>query len=167
MAHVGIFGPTMCGKTTLGQHLAKSYEAAGIRCLVCDPMGNRWPASWQTGDMAAFLAKAKASQRCALLIDEAGLTIDRDRTLQWLFVTARQWGHRTHVFGHDGSQLLPVMRQQISELFLFACHPDVAEMWGRQFPKSANELRSAPELGRFEFLCVRQFQPARRCKLRL
>jgi len=163
--HVAIFGPTGCGKTTLGHALAGAYVRAGRANLVCDPIGGKWPsAAWQTADCSALLAKAQASKRCMLWIEEASLSIQRDRSLSWFFTTARHHGHVTHVIGQDGSSLLPAMRQQISTLYLFRCHPDLAEIWARQFCEP--EIAAvAPTLQRFEFLCVRSFERPRVCKL--
>jgi hypothetical protein len=56
------------------------------------------------------------------------------------------------------------MRQQISTVYLFRCHPDLAEVWARQFCEP--EIAAvAPTLQRFEFLCVRSFERPRVCKL--
>lgn len=165
MAHVAIVGPTMCGKTTLACALAENYRASGVHVLVCDPLANPWPATWQTTDRAAFIAAAKKSRRCALFIDEAGQTISRDPEAEWLFTTARHWGHVTHVMSQGGTQLTPTMRGQCSRIFLFGCTPRVAEMWAEEFNEPG--LLSASALPRFEFLFKERFQPLRRQRLAL
>jgi hypothetical protein len=163
--HIGIFGPTGCGKTYLAQGLAAHQSAQGFACLVCDPLGAAWPsASWQTTHAAALLAKAKAARNCRIFIEEASLSVGRDRDLSWFFTSSRHSGHLTHVIGQDGASLLPVMRQQLSTIYLFRCHPDLATIWARQFarPDIAEE---APTLAEFEFLICHTFKPLRRCKL--
>ncbi len=163
--HVGFIGPSGCGKTTLAQHVCASHRRAGWGTLACDPLGAKWDAHRQTDNAEKFLGWAQASRNCKLFIDEAGLTIDRDRAFQWLFVTARHHGHQTHVMMHDASQLLPVMRKQLSKIFLFRCHRDDAETWARQFCHP--EIAEAVTLGRHEFLVIEAFAPVRRCKLKL
>lgn len=156
--HTGIFGPCGSGKTTLARELARAYSSAGFACLICDPIGAEWPrGSWSTTDPATLLAKARRSRNCRLFIEEASLSISRDRDLSWLFTTARHFGHRTHVIGQDGASLLPAMRQQLSEVFLFRCHPDLAAIWSRQFA-DPEILKIAPTLEKFQFLRARAFE---------
>lgn len=168
--HVGIFGPTRSGKTTLAQHLAAEYAKAGRAVLVCDPIGVSWPtAAWQTSSPQALLAKAKGSRNCMVFIEEASLSIARDRQMSWLFVAAGNpaaGGHVTHIIGQDGASLLPAMRQQLSTVYLFRCHPDLSDVWARQFaqPEIAD---LAPTLERFEFLQIRAFSPVKKCRLAL
>lgn len=168
--HVGIFGPTRSGKTTLAQSLAGEYAKAGRAILVCDPIGVRWPtAAWQTPSAAALVAKAKASRNCMIFVEEASLSIQRDRNLSWLFVAAGNpaaGGHVTHIVGQDGASLLPAMRQQLATIYLFRCHPDFAATWSRQFAQPEIE-ELAPTLEKYEFLVIRAFEKVRRCRLQL
>lgn len=113
--------------------------------------------------------KAKASRNCAVFIEEASLSIDRKRNLSWLFVAAGNpaaGGHLTHVIGQDGSSLLPAMRQQLATVYLFRCHPDLAETWSRQFAQT--EIKElAPTLEQYEFLRIKAFSPVQKCRLAL
>ena len=164
--HTGFFGPTACGKTTLAQALAVEKQKNGLAVLVCDPIGVHWPAAtWQTTDALLLLEKAKRARNCRIFIEEASLSVARDRDLSWLFTTARHAGHMTHVIGQDGASLLPAMRQQLSSVYLFRCHPDLAEMWARQFarPEIASQ---APQLEQFEFLVCSAFLPLKRLRLK-
>jgi hypothetical protein len=165
--HSGSFGPTACGKTTLAQALAAEYRRQGRAVLVCDPLGIPWPQStWQTVSAPELLAKAKASRNCVIFIEEASISISRDRDLSWLFTTSRHAGHKVHVIGQDGASLLPAMRQQLSEIFLFRCHPDLASIWARQFAQE--EIANlAPTLNRYEFLHVRAYELPKKCRLAL
>lgn len=158
MAHVGIFGPTMSGKTTLAQHLAREMLRQGVAVLVLDPFGERWPCTWQTDDRARFLTKAKSSRRCALFLDEAGATVAREDDAEWLFTRSRHWGHRLHCIGQSGTQLTPLMRGQISTLFLFRASRRVAELWAEEF--AVDGIASAVDLSQFEFLRATRFPPA-------
>lgn len=159
--HVGIFGPTGCGKTTVAKALAAEYVRGGRANLVCDPLGTPWKeAAWQTHSAAALMEKAKASFRCMLWIEEASMAVDRDRSLSWFFTTARHNGHLTHVIGQDGASLTPGMRQQLSRVYLFKCHPDLADIWARQFCEP--EIgRLVPTLQRFEFIVAEAYNRPR------
>ncbi len=109
---------------------------------------------------------AQGARNCHLFIEEASLSIDRDRSLSWFFTTAGNpaFGHLTHIIGQDGSSLLPAMRQQLATVYLFRCHPDLAQIWARQFadPRIA-EL--APRLEKFEFVICQAYTEPRRCRL--
>lgn len=165
--HIGIFGPTTCGKTTLARALSAQYARKGRASLVCDPLGVPWPgARWQSPCASALMDKAKRSRNCMLWIEEASMSVSRDRSLAWFFTTSRHLGHITHVIGQDGSSLLPAMRQQISTVYLFRCHHDFADVWARQFCDP--EISAlAPTLARYEFLACRPYEKVRAMRLRI
>ena len=166
--HVGIFGPIRSGKTTLANALAAEHNRRGRAVLVCDPIGAPWPsAAWQTTNASALLAKAKKCRNCVLFIEETSLSIARDRGLSWFFTTAGNpfaGGHVTHVIGQDGASLLPSMRQQLATVFLFRCHPDLADVWAKQFAQPEISAQ-APTLDRFEFIRCSAFSPVKRARL--
>lgn len=158
---IAIVGPSECGKTFLAKSLARVHMRAGRPVLVCDPLGSKWPAKWVTTDGGALMARAKASLDSTLFIDESGLAFDRDRHFRWLAVTSRHHGHVVYMLMQDYTQLLPEMRKQCTQLYLFACHPDEAEIWARQFPKAAQAITTlAPNLNQYEFLHVTKFPKA-------
>lgn len=162
-AHVAIIGPTLCGKTTLAKRLAGEYRRAGVGVLVLDPFRDTWPADWMTPDRAAFIAKARASRRCALFADEAGQVIARDPEAEWLFTGSRHWGHRMHVLAQSGIQMTPLMRAQCSRLYIFRTTRRVAEMWAEDF--ADERICAATTLARFEFLRVDRFGSCDRNRL--
>ncbi len=158
----------MCGKTTLAKSLAASFRASGVNVLVCDPLFDEWPATWQTTKIQDLIAAAKKSRRCALFVDEAGVTVRRGRDapdVEWLFTTARHWGHVTHVLSQGGTQLTPTMRAQCSRVYLFGSTPAVADLWASEFNEPG--LSAAPGLPRFECLFKERFQPLRRVRVAL
>ena len=168
MGHVAIVGPTECGKTTLAKQLAASFRASGVHVLVCDPLYDEWPATWQTLKIQELIDAAKQARRCALFVDEAGMTVRRGRDapdVEWLFTTARHWGHSTHVLSQGGTQLTPTMRAQCSSVYLFGSTPGVAELWASEFNEPG--LAAAPSLQRFECLFKQRFQPLRRVRIAL
>lgn len=162
-AHVAIIGPTLCGKTTLAKRLAAQYRRAGLGVLVLDPFRDTWQASWETVDRAAFVAKARASRRCALFADEAGQVIARDPEAEWLFTGSRHWGHRMHVLAQSGVQMTPLMRSQCSRLYIFRVSKRVAEMWAEDF--ADDRILAATGLNQFEFLLVDRFGECARSRL--
>lgn len=158
----------MCGKTTLAKSLAASFLASGVHVLVCDPLCDEWPATWQTTNVQHLIDAAKKSRRCALFVDEAGVTVRRGRDapdVEWLFTTARHWGHSTHVLAQTGIQLTPTMRAQCSRLYLFGSTQSAADLWASEFNEPG--LAAASTLPRFECLFKERFQPLRRVRVAL
>jgi hypothetical protein len=168
--HIGIFGPTRGGKTTLANALLAQKKKAGFANLVCDPLlvdlprekwGQVWPgAVWITTDISEFIDKARRCKRCFLFVEESSLSVKRCRDVSWLFVAAGNplaGGHTTVVIGQDASSLLPGMRQQLSTVYLFRCHPDLAEVWSYQFA-DPEIVKIAPKLNRFEFITCETYR---------
>lgn len=153
--HAGIFGPTLCGKTTLAFLLAQQFEASGVRCLALDPYDAPWPVTWKTRKIDAFIAKAKDSRSCALFVDEAGQLDLRDPDHEWLLTGARHWGHVTHIIGQSGVQLSPLGRSSITRLFLFRSTEETAEYWRTAFVD--DRIRGATTLARFQFIYAQMF----------
>lgn len=164
-AHVAIVGPTMCGKTTLAKEVARQYRTAGRGVLVLDPFADTWPANWQTTNLDAFLAKARASRGCALFGDEAGQVIARGPKAEWLFTGSRHWGHRFHVLAQSGVQMTPLMRSQCSRIYLFRVSLNVAKMWAEDF--ADDRLLEAVSLSQYEFLLCDRFGGCVRSRLDL
>lgn len=165
MLHAGIFGPTLCGKTTLARHLCADFERRGIRCLVLDPYNAEWPATYQTRQIGEFLAKAKASRSCALFVDESGQLDLRDAEHEWLLTGSRHFGHVCHVIGQTGVQLTPLGRSSITRLFLFRSTEETADYWREVFVD--DRIRDATKLERFEFIRAEMFGDVKRCRLSL
>ena len=163
LVHAGIFGPTLCGKTTLAQSLCADFESRGIRCLVLDPYNADWKASFQTRKMTEFLSVAKKSRSCALFCDEAGQLDLRDEAHAWLLTGSRHWGHVCHIIGQSGVQLTPLGRSSITRLYLFRSTEETAEYWRTAFVD--DRIRGATTLSRFEFIRAEMFGDVTRCKL--
>lgn len=165
LVHAGIFGPTLCGKTTLAMQLCANMEKAGTRCLVLDPYNGDWKASFQTRKMSEFLAVAKKSRSCGLFVDEAGQLDFRDAEHEWIFTGSRHWGHVAHVIGQSGVQMTPLARSSVTRLFLFRSTDQTAEYWRNSFVD--DRIRQATTLNRFEFIRAEMFGTVQRCKLTL
>lgn len=156
MAHVGIFGPTLCGKTTLAKTLAAQYAAAGRLSVALLAFPDNWGRhTWTTTDQERFREKVFSVQNCAVFIEEAASTIARDRDFMPFFTRIRHQGHRLHVIGHSGTDLLPGMRNQLTTLFLFRQPPDACEIWARTF--CDRRLLTAADLPQYWFLHATMF----------
>ena len=166
--HTGIFGPGLSGKTTLAVYLSRMYwQNHRVKSLVLDPNfcleGNIWGSqAWVTDDEEKFWDMAWHREvDCALFVDEAAETIKRDNEKTALFTRIRHRrgpggpGHRLHVIGHSGSNLLPVQRQQIHTLYLFRQDPDSADLWSRQF--ADERIQAATTLNQYQFLWCRLY----------
>jgi hypothetical protein len=152
MISAGIFGPKLSGKTTLAIHLSREYyKQAGIRSLVFDPHRDVWGnQAWVTNNAEEFWATVWRMHSCLVIVDEAALTINRDKDLVPVFTMLRHNRHKLIIIGHSGVDLLPSMRQNLDTLFLFRQPAVAAKIWVETF---ANEkLWGATELARYEFL---------------
>lgn len=162
---VGIFGPSECGKTTLAIQLSREFfRKDGMKSLVLDPYKDNWGEhAMVISDSDQFWAAVEASTHCVVIIDEATFTIDRNRDLTKFFTSIRHNFHKLIVCGHAGSNLLPIMRQQLETLCLFFTDEDSAKVWAKVTGRK--ELLEAINLQQFEFLFYRRFQPVKKVKL--
>ena len=161
--HDGTFGPGLSGKTTLAQARSLAYfRATGRKSIVFDPNVDAWgPHAYVTNSRGTFLDSVWKSRSCEIWAEEAAVTIARDRDLMELFTRIRHNGHRLHVIGHSGSDLLPGMRQQLTRLFLFRQPRSAAEVWAELFAEE--KILAACELAQFDFLdCELYRAPVRR-----
>lgn len=163
--HAAIIGMTGSGKTTLAVAQARAYRTSGVPVLVLDPFASpAWPASWITDDPAAFLAKARASRRCALFVEEAG-DFGRDPAFAWLFTQARHWGHLTVYVSQYHAQVPPIVRSNCERLFLFRVSGRSADFWADDFcqPEIAT---LAARLERYQFVLAGRYGEPRVATLR-
>lgn len=152
MVRGGIFGPSLSGKTTLAKALSMAYWAKSkIRSLVLDPNQEQWGAqAWVTTDEEKFWDVAWKTTGSLVIVDESTETINRDKGLVAVFTRLRHRQHKLLVIGHSGVNLLPIMRQQIDELFLFKTSPKAAAIWAEELAQPG--FLAATELGQYEFL---------------
>jgi hypothetical protein len=159
--HTGIFGPSLSGKTFLAKYLSKMlWERHGIRSVVLDPIGDDWGphAIVFTADKEEeFWAFVWSHTGYAVFVDEGTEMIGRDKELIPVFTRIRHQGHKLFVIGHRGSSLLPIMRDQISTLFLFRQTKKACEIWAEQFVN--DQIFKAMELDEYEFLWVEISKP--------
>lgn len=163
LLHYGIFGPGLSGKTTLAKQLSRFYwRKDRIKSLVLDPNNDSdWgPQAWVTNDEDLFWDMVWYREvDCALFVEEAAETIARDNSKTSLFTRVRHRrgpngpGHRLHIIGHSGSNLLPQQRDQVHTLYLFKQTPKSADIWAEQF--CDKRIMKSCYLNKYEFLFCR------------
>jgi hypothetical protein len=171
--HVGTFGRGFSGKTTLNKQQSAAYwENYGIKSLVLDKNREKWNrGAFVTDNEELFWNMVWHREKgCALFVEEAAETIARDNGQTSLFTRVRHRGHRLHVSGHSGTNLLPEQRNQLHVLNLFQQTPKAAAIWRETFMDE--RIMEACELAQYEFLhCVlwgdNGKNLVKRCKLAL
>lgn len=160
--HVGVFGRRLSGKTTLViSLLGASHRREGRASVVLDPKHtqHRWGAHcYVTPDRERWLSKWQHPQcrNCNIVWEESATTLKRDADLVDVFTAkAGEHGHRLIVTGHSGASLLPVMRWQLTEVFLFRCTQSEAEMWTEQFTDERIMQATQLDYTKREFLHAR------------
>ena len=170
MKRIGIFGASECGKTTLAIHLSRAYwQENQLATLALDPWlsEHRWgPQAWVTKDESIFWDAVWKRRGDLVIVDEGSSTIARDRDLIPLFVKIRHQKHTLLVVGHDATDLLPTMRRNLNELFLFCQPPESIKLWNQSLP-GMRGLDAAAELNQFEFVHCENFSTAQRKRLKL
>ena len=180
--HVGIFGPSLCGKTTAAKILSLA-RWRGLRrpSLVLDLNNEDWGshalvytlperirnppphvnisqderAEAVAALVNVFLGKVWASRDCDVFIDEATETVGRSTDFTGVFTRARHRGHVVYAMGHAATVLLPIQRDQFGSLLLFRQSPQAAAVWEREWADV--RIRAATEQKKFHFLLCRKF----------
>lgn len=162
MVNGGIFGPKLSGKTTLARALARAYYVrAGRRALVFDPHLEPWGNhAFVTADEEKFWPVVWRETGYLVVVEEAAATIRRERELVPVFTRLRHNNHKLLVIGHSGMDLLPVMRQQLDEIYLFRQPEKAAVVWAETFCEDG--LLDAQKLRQFEFLRCRLYEKPRK-----
>lgn len=162
----GIFGPKKSGKTTLARHLSRKFWITQrMRTLVYDInqdfiWGNQ---AWNTNDEKKFWQAVWKLERCVVIVDEAAATIKRDRDLIPAFTRIRHQHHIFIVIGHSGTDLLPVMRDQIDAIFLFRQNKKASQLWADTMTEDG--LLAAATLNQYEFIFHRMYSKPQKLKL--
>ena len=166
MINAGIFGMIQSGKTTLARkiswHFWRTKQQRSIYLdLKKDPVRNWWPDSGQVFfEEEAFWNAAWTNENLVVVVDEAAVSINRNRDLMAVFTMMNGRHHRLIVCGHSGADLLPAMRQQLGYLFLFRQAVEAADMWRSQF--ADEQIMQATTLDQFQFLLAARFKPAQK-----
>jgi hypothetical protein len=147
---------TQSGKTTLAKKLAQNIRNRGLGVLVLDPIATEWPANAVFRDFAEFMETARASRRCFLFVDEAGMNCGQnEKDAYWLATIARHWGHSTIFISQRAIQIAKTMRDQCSYLYLFNCSASDAKTLSDEWNKP--ELQGAAALAQGEYFYAPRF----------
>ena len=170
MVIAGIFGPKLSGETTLARALSLQYwRQSQLRSLVYDPNDDEkdlWGKhAFSTSNEAHFWECVWKTQGCLVIVEEAAATIRRERELVPAFTRIRHNHHKVIVIGHSGADLLPVMRQQIDQIYLFRQPKKAAEVWAETFCEDG--LLQATQLRQYEFIRCNLFQTPEKMRLTL
>lgn len=166
--HGLLLGPTRCGKTTLVHALIKDYAQHGVKSLVFNPHREHYPvpAEYQFTDLSRFLAVARRSQRCALIVEEAGEFVGRGKLAMdsvWITTGSAKWGHVSYVIAHTAGQLLPAIRGSCGRGFFFRQSEGNAQLLVDDF--ADKRLMQTTTLKRYEFLYAEKMGDVRVMKL--
>lgn len=161
MNRIGIFGASECGKTTLAKELSKEIWRTTLRpSLILAPYPEPWGHhAWITTDPEKFSAAVWKRRNCLVIIEDASSTVNREKEFKKFFTCIRHQGHDLIVIGHDGTDLLPSMRRQLTEVFFFMQAPRAVEIWRADLP-GITGLEQASDLKKYEFVHARNFEPA-------
>lgn len=156
--HVGIFGPSLCGKSTVAMWLIVMYwRLYGVRSIVCDPNPKqKWPdCALVFRDPEKFWAFMWANRGLAVFVDEAGGTVARNNDLTGVFTRGRQNDHCIHIMGHRMTNLLPEQRDQLGSLFLFSQSPSATKLWVDEWADV--RMSAALSLPAYEFIWCEKY----------
>lgn len=162
---VAVIGGSESGKTELVAGLTRGHWAAqAVRALAFDPWlaenPRRWnPHGWATNEWEKFAHVVRRTSGFCVVWDEATMNGGRDRENVGLLTEIRHAHPYLYAIGHDYASFLPVMRGSLTDLVLARRPVQEAKDWANQF--SDAEIMRAADLGQYEFLHKRAFQPVR------
>jgi hypothetical protein len=158
-----VIGGSESGKTFLVMGFSRGlWQARGLRSLVFDPWRgeNNWGAhAWVSHDFDRWKAAVMGTRNCVVIWDEASANGGRDRENVGLFSEIRHRHPVLFCVGHAYSVILPIMRINLTDLFIAAADEIDAKEWGRVMRDP--QIAEACLLPQYAFLHKRAFQPVR------
>jgi hypothetical protein len=158
-----------------GSESGKSFRAMGysrgywrrhrLRSLVFDPWARStkpiaWgPQAWVTDDFDTWKRVVTSVKGCVAIWDEASGNGGRDRENVGLLTEIRHRHPVLMCIAHAHAALLPMMRINLTDLFIAQADPDDAAEWAKTMKDTA--VREATQLQQYEFLHKRNFKPVR------
>lgn len=153
--HSCIFGPGLSGKTVLARYFSRiAFLKRNRRTLVLDPVQSEWGEQAETFDATReedFWRMVWSTKDKLVIVDESTEMINRRTDLIPAFTRIRHNRHKLLIVGHRGSvTLLPIMRDQMSSLYLFRQTDKACEVWAEQFVDE--RIYQATKLKQYQFL---------------
>lgn len=164
--HNMILGVSESGKTLLAKLVCARIKKKGVKTAVLDPMLDpEWDCDFITDNPEDFLAfaKNKDNMSSVLFVDEGSQSIGRyNPQMEWIVTQSRHWGHSAWIICQGASQLSPIVRDQTSQLFLFAVGESTMRIMGEHFRQDLTKL---DRLNRGEFYAVSKWVETKKCKI--
>lgn len=156
---------TESGKTTLIKRMCPTWRANKEGVIVLDPMQDPgWDADFRTADNDEFLAVVWNSEKCHVIVDEAGDAIGRyDTTMQQLATKGRHYGHNCYFLTQRAAQVAFTIRAQCRHVFLFTSHIDDCKAVAKDF--NADILLEGNSLPQGHFIHVSRYGEPQRGQL--
>jgi hypothetical protein len=160
-----IIGGSKCGKTTLAVALVLlMWRRHRLRSLVYTPFPkkNNWgPTAWVTDNLDAFKRVVFGVKGCAVFWDESSDSLDRYSSDDRKFFTRIRHEHKAFfLIAHDLKVMTPLMRGNLSDLYIFAQGPKRAAVYAEEF--NDGDLMQLTQLQKREFVHKRPFEKIRR-----
>lgn len=161
------------GKTFLVAGFSRGFwKRHKMRSLVFDPWRELdWgPGAWVTKDFELWKKVVTGTQGCVAIWDESTANGGRDRENVPLFSEIRHRHPVMFCIGHAYSSILPLMRVNLTDLFLASSDPKDAAEWASVMRDPA--VREAgesdvvdgvtvPRLDQYVFMHKRAFRPVK------
>jgi len=162
MKNGGIFGMIQSGKTTLAGKISRYFNSKHARpSIVLDPIKKfdwgKHSTVFDLNEESAFWETAWKVTGCLVVVDESSTTIARDKDLIPVFTRLHHNNHKILVVCHNKADLLPTMRQQFTNIFLFRQPEESAKIWASEFTQPG--IRDAERLEQFQFMACGRYTP--------
>jgi len=163
--NTGIFGRGLSGKTTLARELSREWNRKFHMDTLAYIVNGDEVGAWDKErhvevftDECEFWQKVWATHGQVVIVEEAAVTIARERDLIPVFTTLRHNEHRLIVVGHSGMELLPAMRQSFQTLYLFRQDEDTCKVWAKAMLDKG--IMAAMNLEQYYFLRSQVWKPS-------
>lgn len=158
-----VIGGSESGKTfrTMG-YVRGFWSRRRMRSLVFDPWRGEtdWgQGAWVCRDFEKWKHVVTRTSGCVVVWDESTANGGRDRDNVPLFSEIRHRHPVLFCIGHAYSSILPLMRVNLTDLFVSRADPDDAAEWAKVMKDEA--VMQATGLAQYAFLHKRAFRPVR------
>lgn len=163
--HSHIVGQTEAGKGCLAKQLAQQLIDKGQTVAVLEPLGDKWPATYQTDNVAEFDDYLRSHRNVYAFIDECGDFFDegRDKTYAWFATRSRHYGHSVCFISQRVIQLPRTMRDQCQRMYVFTSSADDGAILANEWNKPI--LAESNTYPQFTFYVVSRFDLCKRMKI--
>lgn len=158
-----VIGGSQSGKTfrTAGYSVGL-WKTKRLRSLVFDPWKGEtdWGAgAWVSSDFDQWKKVVTNTRGCVAIWDEATAYGGRERENVPLFSQIRHLHPVLFCIGHAYSSILPIMRVNLTDLYISLADPDDAAEWAKVMKDPKIDLST--RLLQYQFLHKRSFHPVR------